>query len=173
VVANVFDRAAEVAVMPGCVDCLFAHNTVHLPTMRILRILQETVTSDGFTFLPASNGRVINNLFVYTRAEITSGGRAINVGADTDPASFTYTNNLWFASDDVAGSGDVDYQGATVTGTLEPADPGFADAANGDFTLAANSPAAGAGVELSEVPQDLAGTCYATPPALGALELVP
>lgn len=173
VVANVFDRAVEVAALPGCVDCLFAHNTVYRPTTRILRILQETTTSDGFTFLPASNGRVSNNLFVYTRAEITSAGRAINVGADTSPATFTYENNLWYASDDVDGSADVDYQGATVSGTLAPADPDFADPTNGDFTVAANSPAVEAGVALTEVPQDHAGRCYATPPTVGAFERSP
>ncbi|HYJ10125.1 MAG TPA: right-handed parallel beta-helix repeat-containing protein [Polyangiaceae bacterium] len=173
VVANVFDRAVEVAAMPGCVDCLFAHNTVYLPTTRILRILQETTTADGFTFLPASNGRISNNLFVYTRAEITNGGRAINVGADTSPATFSCENNLWYASDDVAGSADVDYQGAAVSGTLAPADPDFADPSNGDFTLAANSPAVGAGVALDEVPQDHAGRCYATPPTVGAFERGP
>jgi hypothetical protein len=173
VVANVFDRASEVAAMPGCVDCLFAHNTVYRPTTRILRILQETTSGGGYTFLPASDGRVINNLFVYTRAEITSGGRAINVGAGTSPASFTYENNLWYASDDVDGSADVDYQGATVRGELAPADPGFNDPTGGDFSLAADSPALGAGVVLSDVPQDHTGRCYATPPALGAFERNP
>lgn len=170
VVANVFDRSAEVAAMPGCVACLFAHNTVYRPTTRILRILQETTTSGGFTFLPASDGRVINNVFVYTRAEITNGGRAINVGADTSPDSFAYTNNLWYASDDVAGSDDVDYQGATVSGTLAPDDPDFAAEAGGDFTLEVGSPALGAGVALPEVPQDYAGNCYGAPPSVGAFE---
>ena len=173
VVANLFDRAAEVAALPGCVDCLFAHNTVYRPTTRILRILQETTTSDGFTFLPASNGRVANNLFVYSRAEISNAGRAINVGANTSPTTFTYSNNLWYASDDIAGSANVDYQGATVNGTLPPADPAFVDPENGDFTLPAASPAIGAGIELGEVPQDGLGRCYATPPTLGAFERAP
>ncbi len=173
VIANVFDRAAEVAAMPGCVDCLFAHNTVYRPTTRILRILQETTTSGGFTFLPASGGRVVNNVFSYTRAEITSGGRAINVGAGTSPATFSYTNNLWYASDDVAGSDDVDYQGATVSGTLAAADPGFAAPATGDFTLAESSPASSGGVALAEAPQDHAGRCYGSPPTVGAFEREP
>lgn len=172
VIANVFDRSAEVAAMPGCVDCLFAHNTVYRPTTRILRILQETMTSDDYIFLPASGGEVANNLFVFRRAEIPS-GRAINVGEDTRPETFTYTNNLWFASDDGAGLDNVAYQGATVTGTLPPADPGFNDANGGDFTLMASSPAAGAGVELEPAPQDHVGRCYASPPTLGAFELVP
>jgi hypothetical protein len=170
VIANVFDRAAEVAAMPGCVDCLFAHNTVYRPTTRILRILQETTTSEGFTFSPASRGRVINNVFSYQRAEITNGGRAINVGAGTSPATFMYVNNLWYASDDVAGSDDVDYQGATVSGTLAAADPAFVAPTSGDFRLAAGSPLLGAGVALTEVPQDHARSCYRSPPSVGAFE---
>lgn len=173
VIANVFDRSAEVAAMPGCVDCLFAHNTVYRPTTRILRILQETTTSSGFTFLPTSGGRVVNNIFAYTRAEITSGGRAVNVGAGTSPTTFSYVNNLWYASDDVSGSNDVDYQGAIVTGTLVPADPGFVAPANGDFRLEAESPALGAGVVLAEAPQDNSGICYGSPPTVGAFEREP
>jgi hypothetical protein len=173
VIANVFDRSAEVAAMPGCVDCLFAHNTVYRPTTRILRILQETTTSEGFTFLPASGGRVVNNVFSYTRAEITSGGRAINVGAGTSPATFSYTNNLWYASDDVAASDDVDYQDAMVSGTLAPADPAFTAPTNGDFTLLPSSPALAAGVALTEAPQDHNGQCYGSPPTVGAFEHEP
>jgi hypothetical protein len=173
VVANVFDRSAEVAAMPGCVECLFAHNTVYRPTTRILRILQETTTSDGFTFLPASGGRVVNNVFSFTRAEITTGGRAINVGAGTSPATFSYSNNLWYASDDVAGSDDADYQGGAVSGTLAPADPAFAAPTSGDFRLMADSPAVGAGVPLAEAPRDLAGRCYGSPPTLGAFDRGP
>lgn len=171
VIANLFDRVSEVAAIPGCVDCLFAHNTVHRPTTRILRILQETTTGDGYTFLPASGGRVVNNVLSYRRAEIVNGGRAINVGDGTSPDTFSYVNNLWYASDDVDGSAEVDYQGATVIGTLAPADPNFLDPAAGDFTVPASSPASGAGAALSEAPQDLLGNCYADPPSLGAYEV--
>jgi hypothetical protein len=102
VIANVFDRSAEVAAMPGCVDCLFAHNTVYRP-----------------------------------------------------------------------GSEELDYQGATVMGTLAAADPSLVEATSGDFTLVASSPRLGAGVALPEAPQDFVGTCYGAPPTIGAFERQP
>ncbi len=95
-VANVFDRPAEAIAFVGCVDCLAANNTVYLPTMRIIRILQETVSDETYTFLPASNGNVVNNVFFFTRAQVENDGRAINIGADTSADTFTYTNNLWY-----------------------------------------------------------------------------
>jgi hypothetical protein len=67
----------------------------------------------------------------------------------------------------------VDYQGGSVSGTLEPADPGFVGPDAGDFTLEAGSPALGAGVALADVPQDHAGRCYGSPPTLGAFEREP
>jgi hypothetical protein len=172
VIANVFDRVAEALVLPGCVDCLIAHNTVYRPTTRILRILQETVSGGGYTFLPSGDGRVVNNLFFYTRAEIVNAGRAINIGAGTSPASYSFTSNLWYASDDVANSAPAAsaYQGATVSETRAAADPAFTNAASGDFSLGSNSPAAAAGVDVAEAPVDFAGACYLTPPSLGAFE---
>ncbi len=173
VVSNVFDRPTEAMAFVGCVGCLTANNTVYLPTTRIVRILQETVSDETYTFLPASNGQVVNNLFFFTRSEVENDGRAINIGANTSAATFTYTNNLWYAVDDVAGSEPTSaYGGATVVGTLEPEDPGFADGADGDFSIDAASPAAGAGVDLEAVPADYLGACYGMPRAVGAFEVL-
>lgn len=172
-VANVFDRPTEAIAFVGCVDCLAANNTVYLPTTRVIRILQETVSDATYTFLPASNGSVVNNVFFFTRAEVVNDGRAINIGADTSADTFAYTNNLWFASDDAAASEPSSaYGGATVTGTLSPEDPAFADAANGNFAIDAESPAAAAGVDLEGVPADFRGACYGTPRAVGAVEVL-
>lgn len=172
VIANVFDRVAEALVLPGCVDCLIAHNTVYRPTTRILRILQETVSGAGHTFLPSGGGLVVNNLFVYTRAQIVNAGRAINVGAGTSPATYSFTSNLWYASDDVANSAPAEsaYQGAAVAQTRPAADPAFTNAASGDFSLGEDSPAVAAGVAVADARVDMAGSCYRRPPSLGAIE---
>ena len=80
----------------GCVDCLAAHNLVRGQQRWNLRILQETTTSGNFTFEPAANGRVISNSFVFTASTLST---AVNVGADTNAASFSFATNLWYASD--------------------------------------------------------------------------
>jgi hypothetical protein len=172
-VANVFDRPAEAIAFVGCVDCLAANNTVYLPTTRIIRILQETVSDETYTFLPASNGNVVNNVFFFTRAQVENDGRAINIGADTSADTFTYTNNLWYASDDVDASEPASaYGGATVNGTLAAEDPAFADGPGGNFTIESSSPAAAAGVDLEGVPVDNYRACYASPRAVGAFEVL-
>jgi hypothetical protein len=171
-VANVIDRPTEAIAFVGCVGCLAANNTVSLPATRIIRILQETTSDETYTFLPASNGQVVNNIFVFTRAEVENDGRAINIGAETAADTFTYTNNLWYASDDVAASEPTSaYGGATVVGTLEPEDPAFADGSAGDFAISATSPAAAAGVDLESVPADYLGACYGMPRSVGAFEV--
>lgn len=60
-----------------------------------------------------------------------------------------------------------------VSGTLAPADPAFAAATTGDLRLLPSSPALGAGVALTEAPQDHAGRCYGSPPTVGAFEREP
>jgi hypothetical protein len=85
----------------GCVDCLVANNLVYGAPTWLVRILQETVTQDGYTFEPASNGRVINNSFVWRAAALST---HVNVGPNTAPETFTFSHNLWYASDDLAQS---------------------------------------------------------------------
>ena len=88
-------------VFSGCVDCLVAHNAVKGAPLRLIEILQETATQAGFTFEAASNGRVINNSFVFSSAALST---AVNVGPDTSPSTFTFSSNVWHAFDDPAKS---------------------------------------------------------------------
>jgi hypothetical protein len=85
----------------GCIDCLAAHNYVRGQQRWHLRILQETVDQGGYTFAPSGMGRVINNSFVFSAASLAV---AVNVGGGTAPATFTFANNLWYASDTPAQS---------------------------------------------------------------------
>lgn len=85
----------------GCVDCLVANNLAVGAQRWHLRILQETATQSGYTFEPAGQGRVINNSFVFLAASLAT---AVNVGDDTAPETFTFSHNLWNASDDPSSS---------------------------------------------------------------------
>ncbi len=86
----------------GCVDCVVAHNAVRGAYRWHMRILQETPTDSApYTFEPARMGLVANNVFEFSAATLAT---AVNVGGDTDAASFTFRNNLWYATDNAGQS---------------------------------------------------------------------
>lgn len=166
VLANVIDGGFAALAFVGCVDCLAANNTIVDPDNWPFRILQETTSTAEYEFLPASHGRVVNNVVYFRAADVSA---HVNVGADTDPASFVFQTNLWFSHDDPGASMPslpVSEQGGVVG-----VDPAFSDAASGDFHLAAGSPAIGAGSSLPELSGDRDGACYAAPPSIGAFEV--
>jgi hypothetical protein len=161
-VANLIDGSEAAVAFVGCDACLAANNTIIRPTRWVARILQESVTG----FVPCRNGRFVNNLVVFRRADLST---FVNVGPDTAPDTFTFSNNLWFAEDDPTFAGpDLP---VTETGTIV-ADPWFVDGPGSDYHLLAGSPADGAGMTLTEVTADFAGNCYQDPPAIGAFESI-
>ncbi len=168
VIANLIVGGNTPFAFVGCVDCLAANNTVVAPKKWLLRILQETKTGSGYTFLPVSKGRVINNLFHFARGTIST---HLNIGPNTEPKTFTFANNLWYASDKPASSKPS--LPVTESAGIVGQDPAFADAAKGDYTISAGSPAAGKGKALAEVKGDRAGRCYGAPPSVGAYEAKP
>lgn len=166
VLANLFVGSDAPVAFVGTVDSLVANNTFIDPTRWVLRILQETTSSDGFTFLPCGNNRFVNNLVWFDRSQ---GSMFVNIGPNTAPASFEFGNNLWYAHDDPARSqpGLPAPETAGVVGR----DPRFVDPAAPDHRLLPDSPAAGAGVALGPVLKaDFLERCYATPPSIGAFE---
>lgn len=167
VIANVFQGGISPIAFVGCVDCIAANNTVVDPVQWVFRILQETTSAEGYEFMPAQNGRFLNNVVYFSRGELST---YVNVGADTSPETFELSNNLWFAHDDAAQS-EPSPLPAPENGGIYGMDPGFADAPSGDHHIDTTSPAAGAGAELAELGGDRDGTCYASPPSVGAFEV--
>lgn len=161
VLANHIEGGVTPWAFVGCVDCLAAQNTVVEPTRWLMRILQETSSQGEFRFAPAGSGRVINNLFVFRRGQIRAD---VNVGAGTAPETFRFQNNLWFAVDDPGRSAP----GLPVaeTGGIVGRDPLL----RADGAIPPGSPAVGAGWPGPWAPGDLAGVCWADPPAIGARE---
>jgi hypothetical protein len=164
VTANLFVGGVSPIAFVGCVDCLAANNTLIDPERWVVRILQETTSTGEYTFLPASNGRFVNNLVYYSLGALST---HVNVGGDTSPETFTFSNNLWYAEDapedSAPGSLPVE-ESAGVYGE----DPGFAG--TDDRHVDSSSPASGAGTALENVDADLDGDCYASPPSIGAYE---
>jgi Right handed beta helix region len=168
VVANIFEGSTAPVAFVGCVDTVVANNTIIDPDNWILRILQETVSSGSFEFLPCSNNRFENNLIYFNRSTLSTS--LINIGSNTVPDTFVFAHNLWFAHDNPADSTPV--LPTTETGGIYAQDPQLFDAAGGDFRIDQHSPAAGSGLAPALIAGDYNGSCYRLPPSIGAFAFV-
>lgn len=160
--ANVFVGGDTPFAYVGCDECTAAHNTIIRPLRWAARILQETV--DTTRFVPCRKGRFVDNLVVVGPG---ISGETVNVGPNTDPASFTFANNLWFHTGNPSFTPTLPVaQSAPVYG-----DPELVDLAKPDAHLTTASPAIGKGLDMkSLVPGDHDGRCWKTAEAIGAFE---
>ncbi|MEX2219348.1 MAG: hypothetical protein WD749_11405 [Phycisphaerales bacterium] len=168
VVSNVIHGATAAVAFVGAVDCIAANNTIITPHNWVLRILQETTSGGGYTFLPCGNNRFENNLVYFDRSDLST---YVNVGANTAPATFTFAHNLWYAYDNPAQS--APNLPVPETGAVIGQDPGLADPVPppaGNYRINPRGPAAGAGRAPAGAAGDLGGRCYRTPPSIGAHE---
>jgi hypothetical protein len=169
-IANVIIGSVTPIGFVGCVDCLVANNTIIDPQNWLLRILQEHVSDDTYTFLPASNGRFINNVVYFSRADLSSSD--VNIGPNTDAPSFVFLHNLWFAHDNPAASAPQMLPSDEVQ-AIHGQDPGFTNAVGQNFHIGSSSAAANTGLALVEVQSDYDAHAYAATPSRGAFEMTP
>jgi hypothetical protein len=168
VIANLFRGWDAPIAFVGTVNSLVANNTIVEPRRWILRVLQETVTSGSYAFLPCGRNQFINNLVYFDRSQISTHA---NIGPNTDAASFEFAHNLWYAFNQPNQSQPA--LPSTETGGIYALNPLFNNAQAGDYAVATNSPAAGKGRKLSSIKADLLEHCYAAPPSIGAFEAMP
>jgi hypothetical protein len=168
VVANLFLNSDAPVAFVGAVNSLVANNTIIKPQRWVLRILQETVSRGGYTFLPCGSNQFVNNVAYYDRSRLST---HVNNGANTDAASFTFANNLWYAFDQPERSKPILL--SAETDGLYGQDPLFLNASNHNFSLGTNSPAVGKGKRLPGVQADNRERCYSNPPTIGAFEVNP
>jgi hypothetical protein len=91
---NTFLASQAPVAFVGVDGAVFRFNTVYRPERWALRILQET-REEGF--VPCRNVEVRQNLIVFTTDRWGEGG--VNVGAGTEPTSFRFVGNHWYAQD--------------------------------------------------------------------------
>lgn len=165
VYANVFIGSTAPIAYVGSVNVLVANNTFYHPGNWVVRILQETVDTDRF--LPCGDNSFINNI-IWLNDDLST---EVNVGPDTAPQSFLFSNNLWYNEDQNNWSGPN--LPVAEANTILNMNPLFADAANDDFSIPMNSPAAGEGLVVNGLENDFSGNLYANPPSIGAFEANP
>ncbi|MGE3801534.1 MAG: T9SS type A sorting domain-containing protein, partial [Candidatus Kapaibacterium sp.] len=162
VYANVFVGSTAPIAYVGSVRVDVTNNTIWLPENWVIRILQETVDPNRF----ASCGDNIfrNNLVVVNNQR----SRDVNVGSNTRPESFLFTNNLWYNLDDPNWSGpDLP---VNESNSLVSQDPLLGNPDQLDFTIPINSPAVASGDDVSAPEYDLFGNLYNSPRSIGAVE---
>ncbi len=167
VIANVIEGSVTPLAFVGAVDSLAANNTLVDPTNWLMRILQETITTGDYEFLPSGNNIVMNNLFYFNRSELSN--EDINIGSDTAPGTFVFTNNLWYAHDDPTQSQPHNLPVAETNG-LVGLNPLLLSPSGQNYHLQTGSPAIGSGVSMADVMTDYDGKLYNLPPSIGAFE---
>ena len=92
---NTFTGSDAPIAFVGVDGAVVRFNTIHLPNRWAIRILQET-TEAGF--VPCRKGEFSGNLVVFRSTGWSEGG--VNVGPNTEAASFTISKNFWYCVDD-------------------------------------------------------------------------
>lgn len=90
---NTIEGSPCAAAFVGVDGAEFSHNTILFPTQWVFRILQET-REPGFA--PCRDVRVSDNRIVFRRADLKSD---LNIGTGTEPQTFVFERNRWFAED--------------------------------------------------------------------------
>jgi hypothetical protein len=165
VYSNVFIGSTAPIAYVGCVNVDVVNNTIFRPENWVVRILQETV--DTTRFHPCGHNVFRNNI-VY-RGTISTD---CNIGPDTDPQTFTFSNNLWYNCE-TPGSSAPRGLPASDPNNVVGEDPAFADTSVPDFSIAAASPAAGHGYAVAAPLLDFLGQGFASPRSIGAFEAEP
>ncbi len=90
---NIIEGSSCAAAFVGVDGAEFVGNTILFPERWILRVLQET-TAPGYA--PCRNVLIKDNRFVFRRSQVQT---EVNIGGGTEPESFRFEGNRWFAED--------------------------------------------------------------------------
>lgn len=90
---NVIEGGLAAAAFVGVDGAEFTNNTILYPEKWIFRMLQETSAAG---FVPCRNVLVKDNRIIFRRRQVQT---EVNVGGGTEPESFRFAGNRWFAED--------------------------------------------------------------------------
>ncbi len=162
VYSNIFIGSEAPVAFVGCINTEVVNNTIYLPEKWVLRILQETV--DTTRFPPCGYNTFRNNiLYIDDRVNVEC-----NIGPNTAPETFTFSNNLWYHSQN-PGWGGPNLPAVDMDNIIQQ-DPLFKDADDEDYSLLDGSPAIGNGFDVMDPSHDFTGKEYLEDRSIGAFE---
>ncbi len=159
VYSNIFIGSWAPIAYVGCVRVEVINNTIYLPDNWIIRILQEN-TNPGF--LTCADNTFSNNLVVRNNSLSTD----VNIGPNTAPATFTFSNNLWYHTQNPSWTGPT--LPVAETGAVIQQDPQLVNPGAEDFNLSAGSAAAGQGLTVLDPALDYDNDPFNDPRSIGA-----
>jgi hypothetical protein len=161
VTANIIEGSDAPIAFVGCRNVQVINNTIIHPVNWIMRILQES--SDTSFYQSCANNVFANNIVVVNNTLRTD----VNIGPNTVPASFKFSNNLWYHSQNTSWNGP---QLPAAESARLVQNPMFVDLLNKNYALANGSAAIGSGRYYTGYNFDFANKSFANPPSRGAIE---
>jgi hypothetical protein len=165
VYSNVFIGSVAPIAFVGSVNCKVINNTLINPSRWLVRILQENTNSG---FMTCGNNTFANNICYFNNSANNELG--INIGGNTAPETFIFTNNLWFNTDNQNWTGPN--KNITHINTILNKDPLFRDRIETDFNLLDGSPAIAKGMDFEKPESDFVGNIFKGPRSIGAYEYI-
>jgi hypothetical protein len=162
VYSSIFIGSVAPIAYVGCVRVEVVNNTIYTPGNWVIRILQETV--DTSRFEPCGDNTFRNNI-IYRGNSLSTD---CNIGPNTAPQTFHFSNNLWYNYQDSGWPGPI--LPVTDSNNIVGSNPLFTNASAEDFSISMSSPAMGNGYTLIEPVYDYAVNAFAPLRSIGAFE---
>lgn len=165
VYSNIFIGSQAPIAFVGAINCEVVNNTIYKPSKWAVRILQENASSN---FEKCANNVFINNIVYIDNA---AANPTINIGSNTKPETFTFSNNLWFNQDNLNWIGP-NLPTQELNG-MKNIDPKITlDPVKG-LIIDKSSPVNGKGLNRNLPTEDYNGNKFNTPRSIGAIEVNP
>ena len=162
VYSNIFVGSVAPVAFVGCINTEVINNTIYLPDKWVIRILQETV--DTTRFPPCGYNTFRNNLIVINNLVTVE----CNIGPNTAPETFTFSNNLWFHSENPNWPGPN--LPVTDQDNITGEDPLLVDPENENFYLLSGSPALHTGFNVMNPVLNYNRVPFIQPRSIGAID---
>ncbi len=162
VYSNIFIRSWAPIAYVGSTGVKVFNNTFYKPENWVFRILQETVDTNRFV---ACGDNEFSNNIIYFGDNLH---RIVNIGPNTRPETFAFSNNLWYNFDNP--DFDDPQLPAEETNAIIQQNPLFVSENEYNFDLAVSSPAIGNGKSVLAPDLDFKDRYFKDKCSIGAFE---